>query len=208
MTLPSIFPPAILPVFGAAEHGVAEGPTYGDLKRGRGLGRKRALYSGAPRLVSVVWPVLTEAQMLALDVWFEESIVVGETHWTAEIANQGPGQRFFEAVWPEPFRREPQPSPQGTYWRVTGRLVIIGEGEAVRTDDFSLSGRVLVELTGDGGELAVDFSLSGRATVALLPAIQLSGRVVIALTIPTFLQREDGTYFEREDGSGGIQREN
>lgn len=184
MTLPTIFPPSSLPVFHVDGHSITLGSDYAGVPRGRGHSRLRAKSSAAPRVVSVVWK-LTQAQMTDLDEWFEATLDVGVEAFTAEVANQGPGQLFWRAVWVEPYVAVPQGTPDGVFWTVTGRLLLTGAGEAARPLTGDLSVEIDVALLGSATLVLPDTPLATEIVVALEFITALRGEIVVALLSTT-----------------------
>lgn len=208
MSLPTIFPPSSLPTFHVEGHGISLGGDYAGVPRGRGHSRLRAKSSGAPRTVSVVWK-LTQAQMTDLDLWFESTLNVGVEPFTAEVANQGPGRLFWRAVWVEPYRAVPQPTPRGVFWTVTGRILLTGEGEATRPTTGALSAEIEVALLGSGSLVLPDTPLAAEIVVALGIITALRAEIVVALLSGTtplsaeILVPLDGSGSLSSGGGGG-----
>ncbi len=180
MTLPLVFPPSSLPTFLATGHGIELGDDYAGVKRGSGHSRKRPTSTGRPRIVSVAW-LLNEAQMTALDDWFENALVVGANTFTAEVANQGPGQLFWEARWVEPYTSDPQATPQGLLWTVTGRIQLFGEGEAARPLTGDMAAEIDVAMLGSGSLVLPDTPLAAEIIVALEQITPLLAEIRVAL---------------------------
>lgn len=161
MALPEITPPPGTPPFRVAGHAISPGSVYGDVPMGAGHGRKRRLYTQAPRDVDVSWR-LTQAQMTAVHDWFENTLIVGERPFAALVANQGPGLRWWEAKWLAPYKHRPLP---GGRWLVTGQLRLAGAPSAEAPGASSLSLSISVALTGSatltvGKPLAVEFEVA------------------------------------------------
>lgn len=208
MSLPGVFEPSGLPAFLAAGLGIVPDDVYATPERGTGHYRKRRLYTTAPRRVSVS-RILTPAQAVAYDDWFESTIVVGETHFTAWIANQGAGQLWYEACWVAPYQAEPFATPQGIFWRMTGDLVLIGDGVVEQPLDGAMAVEYVAHLLGAGaveasGEMAVEYSAN------LSPAILLSVEYEADLLqiIRTFRLREAVDYRLREGGGKRFRESN
>lgn len=202
MTLPLVFPPSSLPTFLARGHGIELGDDYAGVKRGSGHSRKRHASTGRPRIVSVVW-LLDQAQMTALDDWFENALIVGVNTFTAEVANQGPGQLFWEARWVEPYTSDPQATPHGLLWTVTGRIQLFGEGEAARPLTGDLSAEIDVALLGSATLVLPDTPLAAEIIVALEQITPLLAEIRVALlSTSTPLSAE---ILVALDGSGALQ---
>lgn len=180
MTLPTIFPPASLPVFLAAGHAIDLADAYAGVPRARGHGRVRALCTAPPRTVDVAW-LLNAAQIAELDAWFEEALLVGERHFTAYVANQGPGQLYWDAVWEAPYNSEPIAATGGLRWRVTGRIRLSGEGQAERTPSGAIAAEVGIALLAVAAIISTATPLAAEITIALLPASSLQAEISIPL---------------------------
>lgn len=158
MALPELTTPPGTPPFRIAGHAIDPGSVYGEVPMGRGHGRKRRLWTTAPRTVEVSWR-LTQAQMSAVHTWFEESLLVGSRTFAALVANQGPGLRWWEAKWVSPYKHKPM---SGGRWVVTGQLRLTGEPSAEGPVPTSLRLEVGAALAGSalvvvGKPLAVEF---------------------------------------------------
>jgi hypothetical protein len=119
--------------------------------------------------------------MTALDLWFEQTLNVGVEPFTAEVANQGPGRLFWRAVWAEPYVSVPQPTPEGVFWTVTGRILLTGTGEATRPTTGELSAEIEVALLGSATLVLPDTPLATEITVALEVITALRTEITVAL---------------------------
>lgn len=204
MALPEITAPAGTPVFLEAGHAITPRSVYSNVAMTTGYARKRRIYTTAPRIQAVAW-FLNSKQMAAVDDWFEHTLLVGHRHFAALVASdRGPGRLWWDAQWVAPYRAEPLNSG---FWRVTGELLLIGDGSVDGPVSTSASLEIVAALT----STAVA-TLDGHATMeieaALLPlsiAHLEMGAALLAFT-PDFMLHEDGGYLLREDG-GRIQRE-
>lgn len=143
MSLPEITTPPGTPPFKVADHVAELMPVYDDVPMARGHSRKRRVWTRAPRTVDVSWR-LTQAQMTAVHNWFETALLVGKRTFSAQVANQGPGLRWWEAKWVSPLREQPV---NGGRWEVTGRLRLIGEPSVDGPVASSLALEITVPLT-------------------------------------------------------------
>lgn len=201
-----IRPPASLPFFQAAGHSFQDDPRFAVLKPTTGHRRRRRLWTTAPRTYDVEW-LLNDEQMADFQPWFKDTLRAGERHFIAPVRTEA-GLRYWEAVWAEPYFGNPYPVSGGLLWPVTGSIVTFGEP----TVEPPASGVLAAEY---GLALEIDVAIAGSAALfaeyglALERALALTAEYGLALEhfVPQFLQREDGSYFEREDDSGGIQRE-
>ncbi len=186
MSYPPVFEPSQLRPFLAAGHGLDPDDIYSTFPRGTGHYRKRRIATIAPRRVSVQ-RVLTPAEMAAYDDWFETNIVVGQTHFTALIANnEGSGQVWFDACWIEPYQTEPVATPQGVFWRLAGRLLLTGEGTQVRPDDGTLAVEYVAHLNGSAEVfgthlLAVEYS--AHLTSAMMLSVEYAADLESTQTV-------------------------
>ena len=180
MSLPTIFPPGSLPKFLAAGHAIELKDAYSAVPRGRGHGRVRALCTAPPRTVDVAW-LLDEAQMADFDDFFERTLLVGQRHFTAEVANQGPGQLFWDAVWVTPPVCDPIAAAGGLRWSVTGQIRLSGEGQAARPVSGVLAVEIAVALIAVATIINTVTPLAAEIEVALLPSSALSAEISIPL---------------------------
>ncbi len=156
-----------------------------------------------PRVVSVGL-FLSRAQMLAFDNWFEDDLVVGERQFSARVANQGPGLLWWAAEWFDVPLSTPLHSG---FWRVTGSLLLTGEGSvegpAITTAGVEFRAPLLATavLTFDGSA-AVEFG----AALGMAALGDVEFGAALLSREPDYLQREDLDFITRENG-GRILRE-
>lgn len=161
-------PPSSLPEFLVEGHGFQADSLFANVRASTGHQRKRRRWTTpAPRTFPVSW-TLTEAQMAALDAWFEDTLLAGERHFIARAATES-GLRYWEAVWVAPYTSEPINIPGGLVWRVVGAITTFGESSP--TPPFS-------------GELAVTYGLPLEAEAAVQASAALSVTYGLPLTTP------------------------
>ena len=146
--LPEITPPSGTPVFLLAGHGATPKPAYADVAMRTGSPRRRRTCTAAPRVVTVGW-LLEADQMAAVDAWFEDTLLAGEREFSARVKNIGPGMLWWTARWIEPYSAEALHLGR---WRVTGQLLLTGQGQ--EADPYSPN-------------LYAEFGAALRGTVAL-----------------------------------------
>jgi len=204
MSLPEITAPIGTPVFLEAGHAITPRSVYANVEMITGYARKRRVYTVAPRIQSVAW-FLNSAQMAAVDEWFEETLDVGNRRFAALVASdRGPGRLWWTAQWVAPYRAEPLNLGM---WRVTGDLLLIGDGSVEGPVATSAGLEIVVALTSTASA-TIDGHAAMEIQVALLPLIlaRLEMSAALLSFTPDFLLREDSGYILREDG-GRIQRE-
>ena len=178
MALPELTLPDGTPAFLAAGHAIELTPMYADVPMRTGHDRRRRVYTTVPRTVSVGLQV-TAAQMLALHDWFEGPLQAGMQWFSAQVANQGPGLLWWKARFAEPYSAEA--GEAGASFRVTARLLLVGQGSVVGPYSPNLQAAALISLSGSA-VLTSPLFLTAASTVALLPATFLAAGTVIAFS--------------------------
>ncbi len=176
MPLPEILAPAGTPPFLADGHGIAPRPVYVDVGMRTGHARRRRMTTTAPRVVSVSW-FLTEAEMTAVDEWFETALLVGSRKFTALVQNQGEGALYWEAQWLTPWVADPS---REFAWVVSGQLLLTGEGSETAPEMTSLGLEISVPAMGSAA-ITVGTTLAMEVTVPLLQPIYLGIEISVAL---------------------------
>jgi hypothetical protein len=203
MSLPEITAPIGTPLHLEAGHAFTPRSVFSELSTGAGHPRKRRLATVAPRIQAVSW-TLDEAQMAAVDDWFENVLIVGTLPFAAYLVSEQ-GYLWWAAQWVEPYRAEILPA--GHLWTVTGNLLLTGEGSA--TGPVRTSARVEFGAALDGTVSAQRQALGyvefGAALADVLLARIEFGAALVAFELDELL-REDSGYVLREDG-GRIVRE-
>ncbi len=203
MSLPELLAPEGTPVFLAADHAISLHGLYADVRFRTGHGRKRRVYTSSRREVDVSW-FLEADQMAEVDDWFETALDVGDRHFSARVANQGAGFLYWDAQWLTPYLSTPLHLGR---WRVTGTLLLIGEGStegpANTTAGIEMYARLLAAVSAPADNMgAVEFGAA--LGTAAMGAVEFGAEL---LTVELdFMAREDSGYILREDG-GRIRRE-
>jgi hypothetical protein len=199
MALPELLLPPGTPAFLADGHIVDLVPLHADVPMRTGHSRKRRVYTTAPRLVTVGLQ-LSQAQMVAFDAFFEGPLQAGALPFTAQVANLGPGLLYWQATFEQPYSATPNDA--AACWTVSAQLRLTGAGQASAPAATSMAADTYVALAGTA-TLVISQSLAADTTVALLAAGgQLAADTVVALLgFHGYLLREDGTPYQREDGT-------
>lgn len=127
-SLPALTLPAGIGPFLAAGHAIDGKSPFADVPRGTGHARKRRVRTAPERIVSV--SLLCEAADAAtFDYWFETTIRVGVTAFTAPVADEeSAGLRYWRAVW----ETQPTYTPLNLgRWMISGTLLLTGVGSTV-----------------------------------------------------------------------------
>lgn len=174
MTLPTITAPDGLPDFLADSHGIEEDSVYAQVPFTTGHSRARRLWTVPERVVSVSW--LLDADKLALvDDWHNNILLAGARQFAARVRNQGAGATvlWWAARWIDfqiqmlgKMRRN---GALVEFGRVSGRLLLTGEGSETRPDTGALAMEVLIAL------IDARSSVSGSAALAMEVDIALLG---------------------------------
>lgn len=200
MSLPGITAPSGTPPFRAAGHGIAPGSVFADVPMLTGHARRRRVWRTVPRVVDVEWR-LTQAEMAVVDAWFEDVLQAGNRRFSALIANQGTGDLWWEAQWLSPYRADPI---AGGRWRVTGQLLLTGEGSATGPVTTDLQLAITVALTGPPVVLTVTPALALEIVVRLTQPVVLGsinfGAALEAGTGSSYLLLESGDRLLLESG--------
>lgn len=192
MALPLVFVPNGLPLWLVAGHSITPASVFDDVPMLVGHGRKRRVFTTAPRIATVAL-ILEADEMVAFDDWYENTLKVGNERFTAEIANLGPGRVFWTAQWLEPYDAEPLHLGR---WRVTCALLLTGTPSDTRPATGELALSVPIELDG---------SATAAAPIALVLSISIDLDAVtsLSLSVPIELISFAADYELRETGSGG-----
>ncbi len=196
--LPEILLPYGMPVFQWMNHSIALRSIHAIVKFRTGPSTTRPISRSRPRVVPVGL-FLTAAQMAVFDNWFEDDLDAGKRQFSARVANQGPGLLWWCAEWLDvPLMT---PLAGGHHWRVTGSLLLTGEGSVDGPLNTSAAvefvARLLVTAAAQlDGNAAVEFGAELR-TVALA-AVEFGAALLEHP--PAFLLREDLSYIRRQDG--------
>lgn len=97
MTLPAITMPASLPAWLAEGYESSPGAIYGHAAMIAGHSRTRRTVTRAERREGCLL-LLTAAQLPIFFEWFETTLEAGRLAFAAQVANLGPGVRWFDAL--------------------------------------------------------------------------------------------------------------
>jgi len=196
MALPLIFVPSNIPLWLIAGHSITPDSPYEDTPMLVGEWRKRRLVTDvtATAQVSVI---LEAAEMLTWDTWYEDTLHAGVEHFTARIANIGPGLVYYDAQWLEPYVAEPMHLGR---WQVSGALLLTGRGQDAPPSTGVLELEIPVELFGSN-------TIFSSNALELEIEIELGAFTPLRLEIPvelgalSFELRDDGGFELRDDDS-------
>lgn len=203
--------PAGVPCFLLSGHAVEPDALHDSLDFMQGHGREVQLFTVAPRYAEVSLD-LSEAQAGQVDEWMQTALVVLTAPWTAEIAPLGASSRYWAAQWVAPPAWSPRARKQAdgshsTRWRLSGRLLLTGEGSDAKPLGGVLSTTYTIDLTGSV-RISAAVALDTEYTVDLrsINALQTEYTIDLEQDVPTYYDREDTGFIERESG-GFLQRE-
>lgn len=204
MALPTITAPPGTPVFLAAGHQHVEDSAYAQVRPTTGHSRARRVWTTTERVVAVSW-LLSASQMAAVDAWFEDDLEAGALEFAAQVANLGPGLLWYRARWIS-FETELLNLGRG---RVSGTLLLIGEGTATPPETGALAAEISARLVSVPASFSVPVSLAAEISVPLENVRSLAAEIAVALISESFIAygflREDtdsdGQFILREDGA-------
>jgi hypothetical protein len=176
MTLPTITAPSGTPVFLAEGHGIEEDSVFAQVKFATGHSRARRVWTVTERVVSVQW-FLEADEMLAVDDWYENVLLAGAREFSAYVRNQGDGMLWWRARWVE-YRTEMLHKGRG---RVTGSLLLTGEGSVTGPDTGALEMEIAVALLDTRSTVSVPSGLAMEISIALLQPQLLAAEITVAL---------------------------
>lgn len=179
-SLPLIFVPAGIPLPLIAGFGVSLGEQFDHVPALQGEGRKRRVWTTAPRVVQVSW-LLNEELMLRFDAWTENDLQTLTQKFTIQLKRLGEGFEYWAAEWVGPYTAEPIASPE-SLWRVTGSLLLTGTPSDTAPDTGALDGVTTVSL-GAFGSLLVPNALAGVTVVSLGTIVPLVGITEVSLGV-------------------------
>ena len=181
MSLPGITAPAGTPDFLADGHEVEEFDAYARVGYATGTARTRRVRTAVERVVAVRW-LLTAAQMLAVDDWFEVALDAGSREFAARVASQdGAGVLWWRARW---LRYETQMLPMGR-GIVTGALFLTGSGSATPPDTSAMAMEIVAALTCTPAVPPQVAAMAMEIAVALVP----SAYMAMEITVPFVTSR-------------------
>lgn len=179
MSLPGITTPGRAPPFQAAGHAIEQGDVYANVPMAAGYNRKRRVTTAQNRKVSVEW-FLENAMMATVHDWFENALVVGTRLFAAPVANEGAGIQWWTAKWFAPFTEDPVNLGDRMTWRVSGVLLLSGEGEDTYSAASDLAIEIEVDLTGSAF-IAGDSDLGIEIVASLEHVLALGIEIPISL---------------------------
>jgi hypothetical protein len=144
--LPELQLPAGLPCFLVQGHNADVPGPYDDVDMAAGSNRRRRVFTTAPREVDVQM-ILEAAQSAALRAWWEGPAQAGALTFAAHVRNQGPGMRWWEAMWVQPYALEGMHKGR---WRLSGRLRLYGAPSTSPPTRTSMAARISVPFQGAG----------------------------------------------------------
>lgn len=178
MALPELTQPDGTPDFLAEGHAIELVPVYADIPAQTGHDRRQRVYTTAPRMLDVGLQ-MTAAQMLAWANWCEGPLRAGAEWFSAPVANQGPGLLWWKARFIGSYTADS--GDGGASFRVSARLLLVGDGTATPPYVPQMRASVQIALTG-AVVLTVPASLQASVSIALRSAVFLRASVVIALS--------------------------
>lgn len=203
MGLPELRTPKGLPCFLLGGHAITPDALHDDFDVMQGHGRKRKVQTAAPRVVNVGY-ILEADEADKLDDWFENTLVVGNAPFTAEIAELGSSSKFWAAQWVAPLQWTPIERGR---WQVAGQLLLTGVGSDIPPLGATLATEYRIDLNGSA-RITSGVSLATEYAISLVAHTPLKTEYLIPLdsVIPTYFEREDSGNIQREDGTN-LQRE-
>ena len=200
MALPLIFVPSGLPLPLVRGHAQSIDDQFDHVPMRQGEGRKRRLYTASNRVARLIW-LLTEAQTLEWEAWFEETLDRGNREFACPVAKlEGPAGavEYWTAQFIDPDVDDPIASPTGL-WEISVSVLLTGEPSDTLPDTGELVLETFVTLGGTAA-LTVPAPLALSTLVTLGATIGLSLETIVDLGQPGYELREDGGYELREDG--------
>lgn len=166
--LPEIVLPDGLPAWLIEDFAGTDENAYARVEMSAGHDRKRRMYRRPPikRTVSMM---LTEAETVRFESWFENDLQAGELRFSTRVRDMGPGHIWYAAQFEGPYQADYQHWAQGAgraHWKITAELILYGGGS-----DFGPSRTPF--------NAAVDIALYGGA-VGVRPT-SFSSAIAIAL---------------------------
>lgn len=202
VTLPEFLLPSILPPCLANAHDVELIDIYADLPWRTGHDTKRRVYTIAPRIVDVQYD-LDQPQMTAFTEWFEGPSRKGTEYFAVQLANFGPGLRWFRARF-FTSTYTARPDQTSLRWNVKFKLYILGEGTLVGPVTTTFESTRRLALVAEPLDTGLTQEFSSTRSLALEPLDASFGSTrVLRLGTPTNYVLQDGELFYvlQEDGS-------
>lgn len=176
MPLPGILMPSSMPVFQLADHNAQWQSPFVNFEMGTGHRRKRRVRTVMPQIYSVS-ALFTRQQMTDFHRWHRDTLRNGERKFAARVKEQGDGLLWYESAWVGMYQAVPL---NGGYWRVSGDLLVTGDGQVEPPGAASFSSHVSVRLRARGS-LFVPVRFGSSVTVALIPSLRFHSSVTVAL---------------------------
>lgn len=184
--LPEILLPDALPAWLVDGFAGDDDTAYARVEMSTGHDRKRRVYRRPPikRNVSMM---LTEAQALQFESWFERDLLGGELRFSARVRDMGPGHIWYSAQFAGQPNFDFQHWAKGIgagHWLITAELILYGVGSDFGPDLTPFKAAITVPLTGRAKGF-VPASLQSAITVPLTGVaahMGLQAGVDVALT--------------------------
>ena len=178
LDLPSLGLPPSCGQFRREGHGVEKQSLFGDARMQTGVARRRRIYLSTPWTATVSLEV-TQAALADFVSWYEGPLARGSKFFSAQITNLGPGllwyrARVIGAPGQAPYTTE---FLGGNWWRISMKLMLIGDGSVTGPVSSVLKGGVLFDLL-TSAKLTVPQVLTGGVTFALLAVTAAAGGVL------------------------------
>ena len=187
--LPEIVLPEDLPAWLIDGHSGTDDPAYAKIAIATGHTRIRRVFRRPP-IKRKVAMLLTEAQTLQFERWFEQDLLVGQRMFSARVRDMGPGHLWYAAQFAAPYEAEYQhwsQAPGKAHWAVTADLILYGVGEDSGPELTPFKSSIFIALNARGaGAGTVSFSssvlvelagISANRTFSSAPTIALNGTV-------------------------------
>ena len=196
--LPEIVVPDDLPAWLIDGHSGTDDPAYAKIAIATGHTRIRRVFRRPP-IKRKVAMLLTEAQTLQFERWFEQDLLVGQRMFSARVRGMGPGHLWYAAQFAAPYEAEYQhwsQAPGKAHWAVTADLILYGVGEDSGPELSPFQSSIFIALNARGaGAGAVSFSssvlvemvgISANRTFSSAAAIALAGSVSATGTLALY----------------------
>jgi hypothetical protein len=191
MALPGITVPDGIPILLGEGHAIEESSVFAAVKPATGHGRMRRRYTVPDRQIPVNWS-LDAAEMAVFEDWFHNALDVGSNYFSIRVKDQDSrGLLWWKAKWAAPFKATPLTSNR---WRVTGVIILFGEGSSVAPVSSALAMSISVPLLGTAAlsapqPLALEISVALQSIAAVgslsfsAALVQLSFAVYVAPSV-------------------------
>lgn len=179
MALPQLTLPPGTPPFLLDGHQIEQNSLYGVSPMQAGHSRTRRVWTSSERFADVSL-FLTADRMAAVHDWYEGPLFDGNGRFSAHVADDEGG--IERALWwPAEFEAPPEYEPVGpSYWRMTARLRLTGQGQADGPYTGELAYAVSVALNGEAAGVVVP-QIRYAVSIALQDQVQLGYSVTVPL---------------------------